>query len=59
MQQLVISTKRRKATRGDDFDQISNSLVATTTCLTATNWPKGGFQLLDLIITELKIHMTR
>ena len=52
MQQLVISTKRRKATRGDDFDQISNSLVATTTCLTATNWPKDILKQFDIVCID-------
>ena len=52
MQQLVISTKYRKATRGDDLNQISNSLVATTTCLTATNWPKDILKQFDIVCID-------
>ena len=52
MQQLVISTKRRKSTRGDDFDQISSSLIATTTCLTATNWPKDILNQFDIVCID-------
>ena len=52
MQQLVISTKLRKATREDDFDQISNSVVATTTCLTATNWSKEILKQFDIVCID-------
>ena len=50
-EQKLINQIRHTSTKSD-FDQISNSHIVISTCLTALNWPKHIHRMFDLICID-------
>jgi len=51
-EEKALVKKLRKTSREDDFKQVSNSLVVTSTCLTGLNWPKDILNQFDVVCVD-------
>ena len=47
-----LNLQLRITSREDDFNQVSNSLVVTSTCLTGLNWPKDILNQFDVVCID-------
>ena len=47
-----LNLQLRTTSREDDFNQVSNSLVVTSTCLTGLNWPKDILNQFDVVCID-------